>query len=138
MGVDRLEWRAEMSPALTLSPRNLWSVLVSLRHQKHTCSQQGWAYYLLQQRLHTGGSLGCLQRGQLKKSAHGIVGGWSSKDSSVAEIEFTEQGVTGTVSNPVLRIQESSRSVTIRSICLWFSLGTCESQSIGVYKCELR
>lgn len=56
----------------------------------------------------------------------------------MAEIEFAEQGVTGTVSNPVLRIQESSRSVTIRSICLWFSLGTCESQSIGVYKCELR
>lgn len=49
--------------------------------------------------------------------------------------EFAEQGVVGAVSNPMLRAQESSRSVTIRSVCILLEPVSLSTQ---VFKGELR
>lgn len=51
--------------------------------------------------------------------------------------EFAKQGAAGTVSDPMLRTQESSWSVTMRSVWLWSSLGPCGSKHTSVYRREL-
>lgn len=48
----------------------------------------------------------------------GVAGGSQGRVFGRDWSEFAEQGVVGAVSNPMLRAQESSRSVTIRSVCI--------------------
>lgn len=50
---------------------------------------------------------------------------------------FAKQEVAGRVRDLMLRTQEPSWRITIKSVCLWFSLGTCGSKYMGVFKCEL-